>query len=73
MSTIDNDLRNSAGHNSIDYSEKDKIKLYDGIHKKRKFIKEISYNDLISKYRKIVDLAFAIAFSYTMNIEVLFF
>jgi hypothetical protein len=72
VSTIDNDLRNASAHNSIDYSEKGIVKLYDSRLKNRTLIKEIKYKNILEKYEKLNDLVIAITFGYILNLEVIY-
>ncbi|MCK4669802.1 MAG: hypothetical protein KAT43_01270 [Nanoarchaeota archaeon] len=70
VSTVDNDLRNASAHNSIDFSQKGKLLLYDGKHKKRRLLKVLKYQQVLDKYEKLSDLALATIFGYIMNLEV---
>lgn len=71
VGTIDNDLRNGSAHSSIDYTtEKGIIRIYDSNRKDRKLIKKLTYAEVLKKYDSLVDLAYAVLFSYLLNREV---
>ncbi len=71
IGTIDNNLRNASGHNNFDLSTKGRVKIYNSHNKNKVLLDDIDYTKIIDKSNKILDLSFAVCYSWIMNLEVL--
>lgn len=73
VASVDELLRHCGVHIDIDLSEKGIIKLIDSRGSKPRIVKIISYEELIEKKQKIMDLTYALFFSTVMCRTLLFF